>query len=89
MVKSHLPVQEASSAPESERPLEREMATHFSILAWEVSWTDDPSQATVHGAAKESDMTYLLNNRQHRYRQGKYKIRIYHFSHISFIFKHL
>ena len=25
-----------------EDPLEREMATHTSILAWEVSWTDAP-----------------------------------------------
>ena len=29
-----------------EEPLEKEMATHSSILAWEIPW------ATVHGAAK-------------------------------------
>ena len=29
-----------------EDPLEKEMATHSSILAWEIPW------ATVHGAAK-------------------------------------
>ena len=25
-----------------EDPLEKEMATHSSILAWEVSWTEEP-----------------------------------------------
>ena len=25
-----------------EDPLEKEMATHFNILAWEVSWTEEP-----------------------------------------------
>ena len=32
-----------------EDPLEKEMATHSSILAWEMSWTEEPGgQATVH-----------------------------------------
>ena len=26
-----------------EDPLEEEMATHSSILAWEIPWTEDPS----------------------------------------------
>ena len=25
-----------------EDPLEKEMATHFSILAWAISWTEEP-----------------------------------------------
>ena len=25
-----------------EDPLEKEMATHFSILAWKVPWTEEP-----------------------------------------------
>ena len=25
-----------------ESPLEKEMATHFSILAWEILWTEEP-----------------------------------------------
>ena len=25
-----------------ENPLEKEMATHSSILAWEIPWTDEP-----------------------------------------------
>ena len=34
-------------------PLEKEMATHSSILAWRVSWTEERSGLhTVHGVAK-------------------------------------
>ena len=32
-------------------PLEEEMATYSSILAWEIPWTEEP-QATVHGVTK-------------------------------------
>jgi len=35
-----------------EDPLEKEMATHFSILAWKIPWTEEPGRATVHGIAK-------------------------------------
>ena len=32
-----------------EDPLEKEMATHFTILAWEIPWTEEPGglQSTV------------------------------------------
>ena len=34
-------------------PLEKEKATHSSILAWEIPWTEEPGgQATVHGVAE-------------------------------------
>ena len=32
-----------------EDPLEKEQATHSSILAWEIPWTEEPDGATVHG----------------------------------------
>ena len=32
----------AGSIPESGRSLEKEMATHYSILAWEIPWTEEP-----------------------------------------------
>ena len=35
-----------------EDPLEKEMATHSSILAWEISWTVRTWWAAVHGVAK-------------------------------------
>ena len=28
--------------PSQENPLEKEMATHFSILAWGIPWTEEP-----------------------------------------------
>ena len=43
-----------------EEPLEKEMATHSSILAWRIPWTEelDGLQST---GGKESDMTEQLN----------------------------
>ena len=29
-------------SPGQEESLEKEMATHFSILAWEILWTEEP-----------------------------------------------
>ena len=40
-----------------EDPLEEEMATHSSILAWEITWTEKPGGAIVHGVTKEFDTT--------------------------------
>ena len=38
-----------------EDPLEEEMTTHSSILAWTVPWTEKPGrQAIVYGVAKSS-----------------------------------
>ena len=34
-----------------EEPLEKGMATHSSILAWRILWTEEPG-AIVHGVAK-------------------------------------
>ena len=39
-----------------EDPLEKEMATHSSILAWKIPWTDDLVGYSPWGH-KESDMT--------------------------------
>ena len=39
------------------------MATHCSIPAWEILWTEEPGGARVHGVAKESDTTERLDNR--------------------------
>ena len=37
-----------------EDPLEKEMKTHFSILVWKISWTEDPGKLQSVGH-KESD----------------------------------
>ena len=33
---------DAGSIAGQEDPLEKEMATHFSILGWEIPWTEEP-----------------------------------------------
>ena len=38
-----------------EDPLEKEMTTHFSILAWEISWTEEPGYSPW--GLKESSTT--------------------------------
>ena len=40
-----------------EDPLEEEMATHSSILAWKIPWTEDPGGGYSPGGHRELDMT--------------------------------
>ena len=35
-----------------EDPLEKETATHSSIPAWRIPWTEEPGGVTVHGVTK-------------------------------------
>ena len=47
-------------------PLEKEMATHSSILAWKISWTQKPGELKTMGSQtvghpKESDRTEQLS----------------------------
>ena len=39
-----------------EDPLEKEMATHSSVLPWEIPWTEEPG-VLVHRVATKSDTT--------------------------------
>ena len=49
---------DAGSIPGWEDPLEEGMATHCSILAWEIPWTEEPGGLQSIGlVAKESDTT--------------------------------
>ena len=45
-----------------EDPLEKQMATHFSILPWKIPWTEGAWQATVHGVTKSRIQLKQLNN---------------------------
>ena len=45
-----------------EDPLEKEMATHSSILAWEIPWTEEPGELQSQRVAKELDTTERLND---------------------------
>ena len=57
-------MQEAQ-VPSLEDPLEKEMATHSSILAWEIPWTQELGEVT-----KESDTTKPLNNNKTQPQRG-------------------
>ena len=47
-----------------ENPLEKEMGTHFSILAWKISWTEEPGRVPgrVPGVARvNNDLVIKLS----------------------------
>ena len=44
-----------------EDPLEKEMATQSSILAWRTPWTEEPGELYTPWGSKESDMTERLH----------------------------
>ena len=46
-----------------EDPLKKELATHSSILAWRIPWTEEPGGLQSMGS-KESDMTEPLMHTQ-------------------------
>ena len=65
-----------------EDPMEEEMATHSSILAWQVTWTDRGVwQATVHGVAESQTW---LSDWAHTYAPVFIKPSCPGFSHFSF-----
>ena len=52
----HLPMQETQiQSLGQEDPLEKETATHFSVLAWEIPWTKEPCNFSPWGC-QESNM---------------------------------
>ena len=71
--KSPVNVGDTGSILGQEDPLEKEMETHSSTLAWEIPWTENPVQAEVHGVTKEPDMTQQKNNNN--------KIRVHEKTH--------
>ena len=53
MVKIHLPVQETWVQFQGrEDPLEKEMATHSNVLAWEITWTEEPRGCSSWGCKR-------------------------------------
>ena len=57
-------------------PLEKEMATHSSILAWRIPWTEEPGRLQSMGLQK-SDTTWQLNY----YKSSNIKFSSVQFSH--------
>ena len=47
-----------------EDPLEKEIATHSSLLAWRTPWTEEPGGLQSMGH-RESDMTERLSTQTH------------------------
>ena len=47
-----------------EDPLEKEMATHSSLIIWRIPWTEEPGR--LQGSCKELDMTKQLTLSQSR-----------------------
>ena len=45
-------VGDPDSIPVSEDPLEKEMATHSSILAWKTPWTEEPGRLQSMGSQR-------------------------------------
>ena len=64
VVKNHLPRQEARvQSLGGEDALEEEMANHFSILAWEIPWTEEPGglqSMGPHDLANEQQQQWIL-----------------------------
>ena len=52
-----------------EDPLEKEMATHSSILAWRIPWAEEPGRLQSTGS-QESDTTLRLNHHHHHSPRG-------------------
>ena len=40
-----------------EDPLEKGMATHFSILVWRIPWTEEPAGLQIMGSQRVNPMT--------------------------------
>ena len=45
-------MRDPDSIPDWEDPLEKGMATHSSILAWEMPWTEEPGRLQSMGVTK-------------------------------------
>ena len=57
-------MQDMGLIPGQEDPLEKEMATHSSIFAWETPWTEESDGLQSMGW-QESDTTERLNHQHH------------------------
>ena len=56
--------------------LEKEMATHSSILAWEIPWTEEAGRYSPWGH-KDSDTTESLNTHTHTHTHTNTYTRLY------------
>ena len=66
-------------------PLEEEAATHSSLLAWRIPWTEEPHSLIVHGVAKSQTRLEQLN----RDSQATISAQTKHHCEISLVCKRL
>ena len=50
-----------------EDPLEKEMATHSSILAWKIQWTEDPGRLQSMGSQSQTRLNDLKKKKKSYY----------------------
>ena len=60
-----------------EDPLEKEMATHSSTLAWKIPWTEEPGRLQSHGVTKSqtrlSEFTFLSGEQQYVHMTSRWR----------------
>ena len=60
MVKNQPAMQETQvQSLGGEDPPEEEMATHSSVLAWEIPWTEEPGGLQLGGSQRATHLIYL------------------------------
>ena len=52
-----------------EDPLEKGMATHFSILAWRILWTEEPGRPQCMGLQSRTGLKQFSTHAHSRHRQ--------------------
>ena len=59
-------IRDTGLIPRSEDPLEKEMATHSSIFAWRIPWTEEPGRPQSIGSQRvgydQRDLTHTYTN---------------------------
>ena len=55
-----------------EDPLEEVMATHSSVLAWRIPWTEEPRGLWVHGVAKSQTWLKRLSTHSQHFRNKRH-----------------
>ena len=77
-----------------EDPLEEEMATHSSILAWRIPWTEEPGRLQSMGLQKvghdwmTSLLTFKFFNRQRHYFCFVMWFVCYYFINVTYTYTH-
>ena len=63
MVK-HLPTMSETPVRslDQEDPLEKEMVTHSSVLAWRIRWTEEPGTLQFHSVTESDTTEYITNS---------------------------